>query len=109
MSSITGKIIYANARNLYLPPESRASNRSGLFRGGADPWGSCSACRLGLLPGGKFLFVIADEGAELVIFRPLVFQPPTSQRTQTDLRSLGNIELGKKSCAHWCSSLRKDD
>src|SRR5581483_3165880 len=60
-------------------------------------------------PGGKFFFVIANEGAKLVIFRSFVFQPPTAKCSETDLSSLGNIELGEKSCAHQCSSLRKGD
>jgi hypothetical protein len=108
MSSISGKIIHAKARNLTLPPESRTSNWSGLLRSGAYPRRSRAASRLGLFPGGKFFFVIANEGAKLVIFRSFVFQPPTAKRTETDLSSLGNLKLGKKSCAHQCSSLRKD-
>ena len=109
MSSISGKNSHANARNLHLRSERRTSNWSGLLRSGAYPRRSRAARRLGLLPGGKFFFVIANEGAKLVIFRSLAFQPPTAKCAETDLSSLGNIKLGEKSCAHQCSSLRKDD
>jgi len=70
--------------------------------------GVVSTGRLRLCPLIQLILVVANQRAELVVFRPLVLKTPPAQGGQADARAFGNLQFVQKSFVHDGYHLRWD-